>query len=151
MPSNKYWDWVVENYDWLVKWFDDCEPVPIEEMAKPKDTHCQIFIDNYYGTQAYNKRLRFHLMDILLTCTWGKHFEKMKFVQSSSLYLTTMDGFIKLRNRLPLPSDKVGIRYFGEDKRGIRMLRFDPYREGGALKGHFLSDCRLEILNEPTK
>ena len=134
--------WVKDNYEWLIKWFDDTESVSKEEIENFNNTHCMIFKDILHKQEDYDRVLREHIMTILLACIWSTYFKK----NLGDHIITCMDGFYKLRNRLPLPEDKVGIRYFGEDKKGIRMLRFKksfdeyPY-------GEFLSDCRLEIVN----
>ena len=133
--------WVRDNYDWLIKWFDDCERIPKEELNCQTTTRCQIFVDNFFEDQDYNEVLRHHFENILMACIWSEHV----MVKNSQQILTTMDGFYKLRNRLPLPSDKVGIRYWWADQKGERMLRYTPNRDGGGVKGKFLSDCRLEI------
>ena len=137
----KPYEWVKANYDWLVKWFDDCEPVDKSELKDFKDTDCHIFRTILYKQSDYDKSLRDHITSILLGLIWGRKFRMV----SVSQVLTGGDGFYRQRNRLPIPSDKVKIRYFGEDKKGMRMLRFSPNHDMYPV-GEFLSDCKIEIL-----
>ena len=134
-------EWVNVNYDWLIKWFDNCEPVSKDELKNFKDTDCQIFRTTLHKQGDYDKSLRDHITSILLGLIWGRKYR----ITSVSQILTGGDGFYRQRGRLPLPKDKVGIRYFGEDKKGLRMLRFTPNFDSYPI-GEFLSDCRVEIL-----
>lgn len=108
-------DWVTDNYEWLLKWFDQTIIMNYwEGMQIFKTISTETFLEEE------------HKKAILLAALFGKKQEYLIQTSTGMAHIRHMEGFIERHKRYPTPEDKVG--FFVLQNRWLsKQESFSPY------------------------